>query len=104
MVYDFGGGTFDCTLLQRQELPSITRLKVVATKGDPFLGGEDIDEKIVEHFVTRSESAFTDLQDAEKAQEIPESAKKSHVIKEKIRQIARDVKESIQKQTSNRFL
>ncbi len=43
-VYDFGGGTFDVTILQ------ITRnvFEVLATSGEMFLGGDDIDEAIVE--------------------------------------------------------
>jgi molecular chaperone DnaK len=41
-VYDFGGGTFDVTILQ------ITRnvFEVLATSGEMFLGGDDIDEAI----------------------------------------------------------
>jgi molecular chaperone DnaK len=42
-VYDFGGGTFDVTVLQ------ITRnvFEVLATSGEMFLGGDDIDEVIL---------------------------------------------------------
>ncbi|MEM6293096.1 MAG: Hsp70 family protein [Myxococcota bacterium] len=42
-VYDFGGGTFDVTILQ------ITRnvFEVLATSGEMFLGGDDIDEVIL---------------------------------------------------------
>ncbi|TPV92569.1 MAG: molecular chaperone DnaK [Myxococcales bacterium FL481] len=42
-VYDFGGGTFDVTVLQ------ITRnvFEVLSTAGEMFLGGEDIDEAIL---------------------------------------------------------
>jgi molecular chaperone DnaK len=42
-VYDFGGGTFDVTILQ------ITRnvFEVLATSGEMFLGGDDIDEAIL---------------------------------------------------------
>src|SRR5690606_2977847 len=41
-VYDFGGGTFDVTILQ------ITRnvFEVLSTSGEMFLGGDDIDEAI----------------------------------------------------------
>jgi len=46
LVYDFGGGTFDCTTLERQNFKGITRMKVMATKGNAALGGEDIDEEI----------------------------------------------------------
>jgi molecular chaperone DnaK len=42
-VYDFGGGTFDVTILQ------ITRnvFEVLATSGEMFLGGDDIDEAVM---------------------------------------------------------
>jgi len=44
VVYDFGGGTFDVTVLQ------ITRnvFEVLATSGEMFLGGDDIDEALLE--------------------------------------------------------
>ncbi|MBW2730865.1 MAG: Hsp70 family protein, partial [Deltaproteobacteria bacterium] len=47
VVYDFGGGTFDVTILQLDEHV----FEVMSTAGDSFLGGDDIDEVIVEHMV-----------------------------------------------------
>ena len=44
LVYDFGGGTIDCTTLIRQNVDGCTRMQVIATKGNPILGGEDIEE------------------------------------------------------------
>ncbi len=43
-IYDFGGGTFDCTLLDL----SGNVFEVLATAGDSFLGGDDIDNAIAE--------------------------------------------------------
>jgi molecular chaperone DnaK len=43
-VYDFGGGTFDCTLLEL----SGNVFEVLATAGDSFLGGDDLDLVIAE--------------------------------------------------------
>src|SRR5215472_11479642 len=43
-IYDFGGGTFDCTLLDL----SGNVFEVLATAGDTFLGGDDIDVAIAE--------------------------------------------------------
>jgi molecular chaperone DnaK len=43
-VYDFGGGTFDCTLLDL----SGNVFEVLATAGDSFLGGDDLDAAIAE--------------------------------------------------------
>ena len=47
-VYDFGGGTFDVSIL---ELGKGGIFKVLGTAGDTFLGGEDVDERIVEWLV-----------------------------------------------------
>ena len=42
-VYDFGGGTFDVTILQVEgEI-----FEVLASGGDSFLGGDDIDESVM---------------------------------------------------------
>lgn len=38
-VYDFGGGTFDCSILQVQD----GVFKVLSTNGDTHLGGDDLD-------------------------------------------------------------
>jgi molecular chaperone DnaK len=43
-VYDFGGGTFDCSLLDLTG----SVFEVLATAGDTFLGGDDIDAAIAE--------------------------------------------------------
>ena len=47
IVYDLGGGTFDVSLL------SIDNgvFEVLATAGDTHLGGEDFDQRIINHFV-----------------------------------------------------
>ena len=43
-VYDFGGGTFDVTLLDLND----NVFEVLATAGDTFLGGDDIDRAIMD--------------------------------------------------------
>ena len=47
VVYDFGGGTFDISVLEVSE----DTIEVKATGGDTHLGGDDIDQKIIAHFV-----------------------------------------------------
>jgi len=53
-VYDFGGGTFDVTILQ------ITRnvFEVLATSGEMFLGGDDLDEVILDLMADAFESRW----------------------------------------------
>ncbi len=43
-VYDFGGGTFDITILALRD----QIYEVLATAGDTFLGGDDIDNRLVD--------------------------------------------------------
>ncbi|HPH21034.1 MAG TPA: Fe-S protein assembly chaperone HscA, partial [Haliscomenobacter sp.] len=46
-VYDLGGGTFDISILRIQD----GVFEVLATNGDTFLGGDDFDRVIVDHWV-----------------------------------------------------
>ena len=48
-VYDFGGGTFDITILKLADQV----YEVLGTAGDTFLGGDDLDERIVDKMVTK---------------------------------------------------
>ena len=81
-VYDFGGGTFDVTILQ------ITRnvFEVLATSGEMFLGGDDIDEAILEVMV----DAFREQQGGE----LIDSA----VAMERLRAVAEQVKIELSEQ------
>jgi len=47
IIYDFGGGTFDVSLLNIDG----GIFEVKATGGDTHCGGEDIDNRIVQHFI-----------------------------------------------------
>src|SRR6202451_742560 len=47
-VYDCGGGTFDISIL---EIGSSGVFKVIATAGDTFLGGEDVDARVIDWLV-----------------------------------------------------
>ncbi|KAF7112812.1 hypothetical protein RHSIM_RhsimUnG0190400 [Rhododendron simsii] len=47
LIFDLGGGTFDVSLLTIEE----GKIEVIATGGDTHLGGEDFDNRMVNHFV-----------------------------------------------------
>merc|ERR1712048_431832 len=47
LVYDLGGGTFDVSLLTIDN----GVFEVVATNGDTHLGGEDFDQRAMQHFI-----------------------------------------------------
>ncbi|XP_077967355.1 heat shock cognate 71 kDa protein-like [Styela clava] len=48
LIFDFGGGTFDVTIVKIKG----RKFYVRATGGDGHLGGEDFNNKLVEHFVS----------------------------------------------------
>jgi molecular chaperone DnaK len=48
VVYDFGGGTFDISVLE----VSADTVEVKATGGDTHLGGDDFDQKIINYLVS----------------------------------------------------
>ncbi|RIB01431.1 glucose-regulated protein [Gigaspora rosea] len=47
LVYDLGGGTFDVSLLSIDD----GVFEVLSTAGDTHLGGEDFDNRVIDHFV-----------------------------------------------------
>ncbi len=46
-VYDFGGGTFDISILEVSE----NVVEVISTNGDTHLGGDNLDQRIIEYLV-----------------------------------------------------
>ena len=47
-VYDFGGGTFDISILEVSD----NVVQVISTNGDTTLGGDDVDDRIIDHLVS----------------------------------------------------
>ena len=54
LIFDLGGGTFDVSLLTIEE----GIFEVKATAGDTHLGGEDFDNRMVDHFVQEFKRKF----------------------------------------------
>ncbi|KAK3606329.1 hypothetical protein CHS0354_041964 [Potamilus streckersoni] len=52
LIYDLGGGTFDVSILTIDEG---SMFEVRATSGDTHLGGEDFDNRMVDHFIKEFE-------------------------------------------------
>ena len=54
LVFDLGGGTFDVSLLEVGKDPDdgFATIQVKATSGDNQLGGDDWDDRIVQHLLT----------------------------------------------------
>jgi len=55
IVFDLGGGTFDVTLLQIEDLELFD---VLATAGDTHLGGDDFNKKIIDYCLKEFSSHF----------------------------------------------
>ncbi|MGW3570095.1 molecular chaperone DnaK, partial [Streptomyces sp. NPDC000941] len=77
LVFDLGGGTFDVSLLEIGE----GVVEVKATNGDTHLGGDDWDQRIVDHLVTRFRGGYgVDLaKDKMALQRLREAAEKAKI-------------------------
>jgi molecular chaperone DnaK len=53
LVFDLGGGTFDVSLLEVGKDDDFSTITVRATSGDNRLGGDDWDQRVVEHLVKK---------------------------------------------------
>jgi molecular chaperone DnaK len=75
-VYDFGGGTFDISIL---EIGAHGVFKVIATAGDTFLGGEDVDARIIDWLVQgfKAEHSIDLRQDRMALQRLKDAAEKA---------------------------
>jgi L1 cell adhesion molecule like protein len=64
LIFDLGGGTFDVSLLTIEK----GIFEVKATAGDTHLGGEDFNNRLVDHFVREFKSKFEkDISDNQRA-------------------------------------
>jgi molecular chaperone DnaK len=62
LVFDLGGGTFDVSLLEVGKDDDFSTIQVRATSGDNRLGGDDWDQRIVDHLIKRfKESTGVDV-------------------------------------------
>ncbi|KAA0443925.1 MAG: molecular chaperone DnaK, partial [Candidatus Thioglobus sp.] len=50
-VYDLGGGTFDISIIEMEDIDGEKHFEVLSTNGDTFLGGEDFDQRIMDYLV-----------------------------------------------------
>jgi molecular chaperone DnaK len=77
VVYDFGGGTFDVSVLDIGE----DTVEVKATGGDTHLGGEDLDQKIIEWLIEefKKDQGIDLAKDKLALQRLKESAEKAKI-------------------------
>src|ERR1700693_2357282 len=76
-VYDFGGGTFDISILEVGE----GVVEVKSTNGDTHLGGDDIDHRIIEWIVSefKKEQGIDLSKDRMAIQRLKEAAEKAKI-------------------------
>lgn len=77
VVYDFGGGTFDISVLEVSE----DTIEVKATGGDTHLGGEDFDQKVVNWLIEqfKKDQGIDLSQDPLALQRLKEGAEKAKI-------------------------
>ena len=80
-VYDLGGGTFDVSIIEMEDIDGEKHFEVLSTNGDTFLGGEDFDQRIINHLVEefKKEQGFDLTKDAMALQRLKEAAEKAKI-------------------------
>lgn len=76
-VYDLGGGTFDVSVLDIGD----GVYEVRSTAGDTHLGGDDFDQKLIDHFIAefKKEQGIDLKEDAAALQRLKEAAEKAKI-------------------------
>jgi molecular chaperone DnaK len=80
-VFDLGGGTFDISIIEIADVDGEKQFEVLSTNGDTFLGGEDFDQRIIDHIVTefRKEQGVDLTKDVLALQRLKEAAEKAKI-------------------------
>lgn len=80
-VYDLGGGTFDVSIIEMEDIDGEKHFEVLSTNGDTFLGGEDFDQRIINYLVEefKKEQGFDLTKDAMALQRLKEAAEKAKI-------------------------
>ena len=80
-VYDLGGGTFDVSIIEMEDIDGEKHFEVLSTNGDTFLGGEDFDQRIINHLVAefKKDQGLDLSNDAMALQRLKEAAEKAKI-------------------------
>ncbi len=78
-VYDLGGGTFDISIIDIDEVDGEKTFEVLSTNGDTHLGGEDFDNRIMNYLIDefKATSGVDLRQDQLALQRLKEAAEKA---------------------------
>jgi len=80
-VYDLGGGTFDISIIELADVDGEKQFEVLSTNGDTFLGGEDFDQRIIEHIISefKKEQGVDLSKDGLALQRLKDAAEKAKI-------------------------
>jgi molecular chaperone DnaK len=80
-VYDLGGGTFDISIIDIANVDGDKQFEALSTNGDTFLGGEDFDQRLMEHLIAefKKESGVDLSKDVMALQRLKEAAERTKI-------------------------
>ena len=80
-VYDLGGGTFDVSIIEIADVDGEKQFEVLSTNGDTFLGGEDFDQRIIDHLIAefKKEQGVDLSKDVLALQRLKDAAEKAKI-------------------------
>ncbi len=80
-VYDLGGGTFDISIIEMEDIDGEKHFEVLSTNGDTFLGGEDFDQRIISYLVDefKKDQGMDLTNDSMALQRLKEAAEKAKI-------------------------
>jgi molecular chaperone DnaK len=80
-VYDLGGGTFDVSIIEIADVDGEMQFEVLSTNGDTFLGGEDFDQRIIDHLIAefKKEQGVDLAKDVLALQRLKDAAEKAKI-------------------------
>ncbi|SLM64673.1 MULTISPECIES: molecular chaperone DnaK [Dickeya] len=80
-VYDLGGGTFDISIIEIDDVDGEKTFEVLATNGDTHLGGEDFDSRMINYLVDefKKDQGFDLRNDPLAMQRLKEAAEKAKI-------------------------
>ncbi|MDW6003326.1 molecular chaperone DnaK [Vibrio mangrovi] len=80
-VYDLGGGTFDISIIEIDDVEGEKTFEVLATNGDTHLGGEDFDNRMINYLVDQfnKEQGINLKNDPLAMQRLKEAAEKAKI-------------------------
>src|SRR5210317_366587 len=91
LVFDLVGGTFDVSLLEVGKDDDFSTIQVRATSGDNRLGGDDWDQKLVDHMATRfKETTGVDVSN-------------DKIAKQRLKEAAEQAKKELSQSTSTQI-